>query len=129
MQAGPVGCSQNASYVLLSHTLQCCPEGFAHKCFKISLSIPLRMRYLTYEQSYPFDRYRCPGGEQSQNHRMVEVGRELWRSPGPALLQQGHPELGAQIHVQVALEGLRGGNPTASGQPVPVLRHLHKGAS
>ena len=42
---------------------------------------------------------------------------------GPPLLQQGHPEQGAEAHGQVASGGLQGGDPTASGQPVPVLRH------
>ena len=39
------------------------------------------------------------------------------------LTQQGHPEQGAQGHVQAALGDPQGGDPTASGQPVPVLRH------
>ena len=38
--------------------------------------------------------------------------------------QQGHPEQGAQTHVQAASGDLHGGDPTASGQPVPVLHHL-----
>ena len=44
---------------------------------------------------------------------------------GPPLLQQGHPEQGTQAHGQVASEHPQGGDPTASGQPVPVLHHLH----
>lgn len=39
------------------------------------------------------------------------------------LPQQGHPEQGAQGYVQTALGDPQGGDPTASGQPVPVLRH------
>ena len=35
--------------------------------------------------------------------------------------QQGHPEQGAQGHVQAALGDPQGEDPTASGQPVPVL--------
>ena len=49
-----------------------------------------------------------------------------WQGPlGPsaALLQQGHPEQGAQGHVQAALEDLQGGDPTASRQTVPMLHH------
>ena len=41
------------------------------------------------------------------------------------LLQQGHPEQGAQGHTQLALEDPQGGDPTDSGQPVPVLHHPH----
>lgn len=46
----------------------------------------------------------CAGLGESQNYRMVEVGRDLWRSscPGP-LLRQGHPEPVAQDHVQASL--------------------------
>ena len=55
---------------------------------------------------------------------MVEAGRELWTH----LLQQHHPEQGAQAHSQVASRELQGGDPTASGQPVPVLRHPHSTA-
>ena len=40
---------------------------------------------------------------------------------GPPLLQQGHPEQGTQAHGQAASEHPQGGDPTASGQPVPVL--------
>lgn len=40
---------------------------------------------------------------------MAEVGRNLWRSPGPfLLLKQGHPEPVAQDYVQVAFEHLQG---------------------
>ena len=43
------------------------------------------------------------------NHRMVEVGRDLWRSSGPnPLLKQGHLEPVAQDHVQMAFEYLQG---------------------
>ena len=41
--------------------------------------------------------------------------------PSPA--QQGHPEQGAQAHIQAASGDLQGGDLTASGQPVPLLRH------
>lgn len=34
-------------------------------------------------------------------------------------VQEGHPEQGAQAHVQVAAEGPQEGDSTASGQPVP----------
>lgn len=37
------------------------------------------------------------GKKKSQNHRIVEAGREFWRPSGPApLLRQGHPEHTAQ---------------------------------
>lgn len=36
---------------------------------------------------------------QEQNHRMTEVGRNLWRPSGPILLlKQGHSELLAWEH-------------------------------
>ena len=39
---------------------------------------------------------------------MVEVGRDLYRSSGPTpLLKQGHLDLVAQDHVQMAFEDLR----------------------
>lgn len=63
----------------------------------------------------------------SQNCGMVEVGRNIWRSPGPtSLIKQYLLELVIQDHVREALEHLQGGrlhNPT--GQPVPELSHLH----
>jgi len=56
---------------------------------------------------------------------VAESGRALWSHPVPPVAKQGHPEQGAQHHVQAAAEGLQGGDPTASGQPVPGLRHPH----
>ena len=51
----------------------------------------------------------------SQNHRMVGVGRDLWRSSCPTpLLEQGHLEQGAQEHVQAGFECLQGRDSTAS---------------
>ena len=52
---------------------------------------------------------------------MAEAGGAFWVHVAQALLQQGHPEQGAQT-------GLQGGDPTACGQPVPVLWHLHSTA-
>jgi len=49
---------------------------------------------------------------------MAEAGGAFWVHVAQALLQQGHPEQGAQA-------GLQGGDPTACGQPVPLLHHLH----
>jgi len=44
-----------------------------------------------------------------QNHRVVEIGRGLWRLSGPtALLRQGHLGQVAQDHVQTAFEHLQG---------------------
>ena len=62
---------------------------------------------------------------ESQNHRMVGVGRDLCGSSSPPPLpKQGHLQQAAQDLVQAGLEYLqrrRLHNP--SGQPVPVLRH------
>ena len=64
---------------------------------------------------------------ESQNHRMVEVGRDLWRSSGPTpVLKQGHLELVAQAHGQMAFEYLQGWRlHNLPGQPVPVFSHPH----
>jgi len=64
----------------------------------------------------------------SQNHRRVEVGRDLWRASGPtSLIKQGHHlELVVQDPVQLAFDYLQGWRlHDFSGQPVPVLGHLH----
>ena len=63
----------------------------------------------------------------SQNHRTVEVGRDLWRSSRPnPLLKQGHLQLVVQDCVQVASEYLQGRRlHTLLGQPVPVASHPH----
>lgn len=57
--------------------------------------------------------------------RMVEIGKDLWRSSGLIpLLKQGHPEQVAQDHVQVAFKYLQGGRlHNHSQQPVPVLSY------
>ena len=55
---------------------------------------------------------------------MAEAGRALCVPVSQPLLQQHHPEQGAQAHGQAASGELQGGDPTASGQPVPVLHHL-----
>lgn len=61
-------------------------------------------------------------GEASQNHRMVKVGRDLWRSPGPTpLLRQGHLKQVAEVHVQSAFEYLQRGRTHS----VPALRQPH----
>jgi len=62
-----------------------------------------------------------------QNHSMVDIGRDLWRSFGPtALLKQGHLEQVAQDHVQMAFEYLQAGRiHNLPGQPLPVLGHPH----
>ena len=45
---------------------------------------------------------------ESQNHRMVGVGRDLCGSSSPTLLpKQGHPEQAAQDLVQAGLEYLQ----------------------
>jgi len=56
---------------------------------------------------------------------MAEVGRDLWVHQAQLLFRQAHPEQGAQDHVQVAFGDVQGGDPTASGQPMPMLCLLH----
>jgi len=62
---------------------------------------------------------------ESQNHRMVGVGRDLCGSSSPTLLpKQGHLQQAAQGCVQAGLEYLqRRRLHSLPGQPVPVLRH------
>jgi len=62
---------------------------------------------------------------ESQNHRMVEVGRDLWGSCSPTSLpKQGHLHQAAQDCVQVGFEYLqRRRLCSLPGQPVPVLHH------
>jgi len=62
---------------------------------------------------------------ESQKHRMAEAGRDLWVPLGQPLLQQCHPEQGAQAHGQATSGDPQGGDPTASGQSVPLLHHTH----
>jgi len=56
---------------------------------------------------------------------MGEVGGDLWRSYSPIpLLKQGHLELVAQDHVQVAFDCLQEWRlHNLSGQPVAVFTH------
>ena len=62
---------------------------------------------------------------ESQNHRIVGVGRDLCGSSSPTLLpKQGHLQQAAQDLVQAGLEYLqRRRLHNLPGQPVPVLRH------
>ena len=62
---------------------------------------------------------------ESQNHRMVGVGRNLCGSSSPTLLpKQGHLQQAAQDLIQACLEYLqRKRLHNLPGQPVPVLRH------
>jgi len=66
-----------------------------------------------------------PRMETPQNHRMVGVGRDLWRSSTlTPLLQQVHLKQAAQDFVQAGYEYFqrrRLHNP--SGQPIPLLLH------
>ena len=61
----------------------------------------------------------------SQNHRIVDIGRDLWGPSSPTPMpKQGHLEQDAQDHIQEDFEYHRRRrlhNP--SGQPVPVLCH------
>jgi len=61
--------------------------------------------------------------EYAQNHRLTEVGRDLWRSSGPTpLIKQGHLEPVVQDHVQTGFEYLQGWRlHSLSGKPVLVL--------
>jgi len=61
---------------------------------------------------------------ESQNHRIVGVGRDLCGSSSPTLLpKQGHLQQAAQDLVQAGLEYLqRRRLHNLPGQPVPVLR-------
>jgi len=60
---------------------------------------------------------------ESQNHRMVGVGRDLYGSSGPTLLpKQGHLQQAAEDLVQVGLEYLqRRRLHNLPGQPVQFL--------
>ena len=62
-------------------------------------------------------------------HQQPSVGTVLYLFifPGRSLgqHQQGHPGQGAQAHGQAESGGLWGGDPTASGQPMPALCHPH----
>ena len=64
---------------------------------------------------------------KSQNHRMVEVGKEFWRSSDPtSLLKQCSLEHNTQDCIQIAFEYLwvRGIH-NLSEQLIPVLCHPH----
>lgn len=65
--------------------------------------------------------------QKSQNSRMIEVGRDLWRSSGSIpLLKQGHLEPVVQYYVQTDFEYFQGQRlHHVSRQPVPVLGHPH----
>jgi len=58
---------------------------------------------------------------------MVDVGRDLWRSPGPTpLLKKGRLKPVAEDCIRMAFEHLQGGRlHNLPGQPVPVLAHHH----
>jgi len=54
------------------------------------------------------------GITESQNHRILGVGRDLWLSPSPnPLPKQGHQQQAAQHHVQAGLNISREGDSTA----------------
>jgi len=65
---------------------------------------------------------------ESQNHRMVGVGRDLCGSSSPIpLLNQGHLQQAAEDLFQAGLEYLqRRTLHNLPGQPVSVLRHPHR---
>lgn len=66
--------------------------------------IPL-VRYSALSSTYTGEISAAP---YPQNHEMVRFGRDLWRSSGPVLFRQGHPEQTAQDHVQLAFKDLQG---------------------
>lgn len=59
----------------------------------------------------------------SQNHRLVEVGRDVWRSSSPSpCSKQGELEQVAQGRVRSGFEYLQGWRDfNLSGQPAPGL--------
>lgn len=59
--------------------------------------------------------YWCAFSGQILNHTVCEVGKHFWRPSGPnLLLKQKHPGQGAQAHIQVDFEDIRGGDYTTS---------------
>jgi len=52
---------------------------------------------------------------------MAGPSGSIWPNPCPSRNTQA----GCQAHIQAAFAYLQGEDPTASGQPVPVLRQLH----
>jgi len=68
---------------------------------------------------------KIKGLTESQNHRMVGVGRDLCGPSSPTpLTKQGHLQQAAQDHAQAGLEYLqRRRLHNLPGQPFPVLRH------
>lgn len=81
--------------------------------------------FLVYRDRLETDRSIC--SILSQNHTIVEVGKDLWRlSCSALLLKQGHLDLVAHDHVQSDFEGPQGGIlHNFFGQPVPGLSHPH----
>lgn len=58
-----------------------------------------------------------------QNHRMLEIGRDLWGSYS-GVTQHSHLEQVAQDDVQVGSDRLQGGRPDhLAGQPFLLLSH------
>ena len=70
---------------------------------------------------------KLPRAPCSQNHRMVEVERNLWRSScATPLPKQDHQEQVVHDRVQMAFDHLQGWwHHNLSGEPVPVLSHSH----
>lgn len=54
------------------------------------------------------------GAHRSQNDIMAEAGSVPWVHLPQPLLQQGHPQHGAQAHIHMASGDLKGEHPTAS---------------
>jgi len=79
--------------------------------------LPLRAQSQMLITATGWHRYWWVALTRSQNSWS---GQYFLCSPGPAPLQQGHPEQGAEAHGQAASGGLQG-DPSAPGQPVPVL--------
>lgn len=46
------------------------------------------------------------------NHRMVQVGRDMWRPSCPISPQEGQPQASAQAHIQADIEDTPKGDPT-----------------
>jgi len=65
---------------------------------------------------------------ESQNHKMVTIEKDLWKSSGqPCLVKQYHLQSVAQDHVQTAFENLQGRRlRNLPGQPMPVFSYSHR---
>lgn len=68
--------------------------------------------FVSAQQKYKGTMVATKAGESlaSQNPRMAEVRRDLWVYLAQPLPKQGHPEQGAQVHIQEASKELQRGD-------------------